>query len=375
MEETHLKNRATEVAMIAEQTKSGEQIVRDSEFAPNEQRLGVSVVICTYNGAARLPQTLAHLALQRNTDNIAWEVLVIDNASTDDSAETARRCWPVDASAPLRVVDEPRIGLSSARTRGFAEARYEIVSFVDDDNWVAEDWIRRVSDTMSADSMLGAFNGLSYAVCEIEPPGWFDRFQANYTIFTKEDLAKLSEVPHGLFGAGLNIRKTVWLGLRQANFEFNLSDATGTKLSRGGDSELSFAIREAGWKLAIDPALRVQHFIPAYRLNWAYLRRLNRESAISTVTLDAYNLPPDYGTGMKSRLRKIWVWHAMVAVKALLKDPRTLLLAPFCAMEGDSAVFSYEGWRGRLIGLLRLRSKYNAAVLKQRRWKVRDPHS
>ena len=118
------------------------------------------------------------------------------------------------APAPLRVVDEPRIGLSSARIRGFAEARYEIVSFVDDDNWVANDWIRRVSETMSADSTLGAFNGLSYAVCEIEPPGWFERFQASYTIFTKEDLARLGEVPHGLFGAGLNIRKTVWLGLR-----------------------------------------------------------------------------------------------------------------------------------------------------------------
>jgi len=340
-----------------------------------ETPLGVSVVICTYNGAARLPQTLAHLAAQEKTGAIAWEVIVVDNASTDDTAKVARRCWPADAPAPLRVVDEPRIGLSTARTRGFAEARYEIVSFIDDDNWVASDWINRVNETMSADSRLGALNGLSYPVCEIEPPPWFERFRENYTVFTQEDLARMGGLPRGLFGAGLNVRKAAWLGLRHADFEFNLSDAIGAKLSRGGDSELSFAIREADWKLAIDPSLRLQHFIPASRLNWAYLRRLKRESAISTVTLDAYNLPSDPGTGMKTRLRKTWGWHAMAAAKALLKDPRTLVLAPFCAMEGDPAVLAYEGWRGRLTGLLQLRGKYQAAMLKQRRWKVREPRA
>jgi glycosyltransferase involved in cell wall biosynthesis len=332
---------------------------------------GVSVVICTYNGAARLPQTLAHLGAQENTDAIAWEVLLVDNASTDDTVEVAQRCWPTDAPAPLRVVHEPRIGLSNARTRGFSEARYEIVSFIDDDNWVARDWISRVSEIMWADSRLGALNGLSYPVFEIEPPQWFERFQEIYAVFTEENLARLNGLPYGLFGAGLNVRKAAWLELKRADFEFDLSDVVGAKLSRGGDSELTFAIREAGWKLAFDPALRLQHFLPANRLNWAYLRKLSRESAISTVALDAYNLPA--GTGIKSRLRKTWAWHALGAVKALLKNPRTLILAPLCAMEGDPAVIAYEGWRGRLSGLLRLRGGYRKAMLRPHRWKVGEP--
>ena len=45
-------------------------------------------------------------------------------------------------------------------------------------------------------------------------------------------------------------------------------DVVGAKLSRGGDSELTFAIREAGWKLAFDPALRLQHFLPAKCRDW-----------------------------------------------------------------------------------------------------------
>jgi glycosyltransferase involved in cell wall biosynthesis len=362
-------------ALRMDRAFGNQAVARGRATHAGETLLGVSAVICTYNGAARLPQTLAHLAAQENRGAVAWEVLVVDNASTDDTAEVARRCWPADAPAPLRVVNEPQIGLSSARARGFAEARYEIVSFVDDDNWVANNWINKVSEIMSADSRLGAFNGLSYPVCEIEPPAWFERFQKHYAVFTKEDLARQSGLPHGLFGAGLNVRKTAWLGLKHADFDSNLSDAIGTKLSRGGDSELSFAIREAGWKLDIDPYLRLQHFLPAYRLNWAYLRRLSRESASSTVTLDAYNLPADLGTGLGTRLRKTWMWHALGAAKALLKDPRTLLLAPFCAMEGDPAVLVYEGWRGRLAGLLCLRGKYDAAMIKQRRWKEREPRA
>src|SRR5690348_8092021 len=98
--------------MIAQRTYGSEQATRDPESALSEQQLGISVVICTYNGAERLPQTLAHLAAQEDTGTIAWEVLVVDNASTDDTAEVARRCWPADAPAPLRVVGEPRMGLS-----------------------------------------------------------------------------------------------------------------------------------------------------------------------------------------------------------------------------------------------------------------------
>jgi hypothetical protein len=347
----------------------------EPELHPKHAPSGVSVVICTYNGAARLPQTLAHLAAQENTGTIAWEVLVIDNASTDDTAEVARRCWPADAPAPLRVVREPRLGTANARRCGLIEARYEIISFVDDDNWLAANWLVTMNEIMACDPQSGALGSISYPVCEIEPPRWFDRFRAEYTIFTEEDLTATGGAHWGLFSAGMSIRKTAWLQLSRDGFDFSISGAVGSKLGRGEDSELTFALREAGWKLRIDPRLRFRHFIPAHRLNWAYLRKLRRESAISTVALDAYHLTDDGGTGITNRLRKSWIWHALAAAKALLRDPRTLVLAPWCAMEGDPAVLVYEGWRGRLTGLLRLRGGYRAAMLKPRRWKVRAPRT
>lgn len=50
-----------------------------------------------------------------------------------------------DHPAPLRVVLEPRLGSNLARERGLREARYELVSFIDDDNWVNENWVSTVS--------------------------------------------------------------------------------------------------------------------------------------------------------------------------------------------------------------------------------------
>src|SRR5437773_6033620 len=104
--------------------------------------LGVCVVICCHNGGKRLARTLAHLADQVVPPEIAWEVIVVDNASTDGTADVAAACW--SNCVPLRIISEPRLGLTYARERGFREAKYEFISFVDDDNWVSPEWVRTV---------------------------------------------------------------------------------------------------------------------------------------------------------------------------------------------------------------------------------------
>ncbi len=338
------------------------------------RRLGVSVVICTYNGAARLPATLAHLAAQKGGDGLEWEVIVVDNASTDDTAEVARRCWPPDAPALLRIVHEPRSGLANARVRGFAEARHEIVSFVDDDTWVADDWISIVSEVMSKSPGLGALGSLAYPACEIQAPPWFERFKINYAILTDDNLSVIGEPPVALFGAGLSVRRTAWRQLVRDNFSFGGLGMTGSKLGGGEDNELTCSLREAGWELRVDPRLRIEHFLPSNRLNWPYLRRLVRQRIASSVFLDAYGPPSERPAGLKARARATWTWQVLVAVKQLLQRPRALVLAPFCMMEGDPLVLEYESWVGRLKGLIQMRREYAATRhrLAQRKWNRRD---
>src|SRR5438552_18835729 len=96
--------------------------------------LRLSVVIPTYNGAGRLPVPLRALASQEGAAG-PFEVVVVDNASTDGTAEAARGHAAALAArgAELRVVGEPRPGATFARLRGAREARGELVGFLDDD--------------------------------------------------------------------------------------------------------------------------------------------------------------------------------------------------------------------------------------------------
>src|SRR5690348_6905842 len=103
---------------------------------------GVSIVICFHNGANRLAQTIRHIALQRVPPDIPWELILIDNASTDQSARVATDEWQNHAvRSSLRVIAEPVIGLSYARARGFEEALYAYVILCDDDNWLDENYV------------------------------------------------------------------------------------------------------------------------------------------------------------------------------------------------------------------------------------------
>ncbi len=104
---------------------------------------GVSVIICCYNGSSRLPMTLTHLATQRVPKSLKWEVLLIDNASTDGSASIAQKIWDelLPDSELFRIILEPKAGQHFARIRGAKEAQYDLLLFCDDDNWLDPDYI------------------------------------------------------------------------------------------------------------------------------------------------------------------------------------------------------------------------------------------
>src|SRR3990170_3944560 len=132
---------------------------------------GVSIIICCHNGASRLAETIRHIARQRVPPYIPWELLIVDNGSTDDSALVARKEWQKHrVDTYLRIVKEPVLGLSFARQRGFREARYEYMILCDDDNWLDEEYICTVYQILIENSNIGALGGLGKLVYEIDPP-------------------------------------------------------------------------------------------------------------------------------------------------------------------------------------------------------------
>lgn len=246
---------------------------------------GISVVICCYNSELKIQKVLSYLQKQNFNPNINWEVLVVDNASTDRTAEEAKESWAME-NVDLRVAHEPNPGISHARRRGFEDARFEIISFVDDDNWVEAEWIQKVYDTMYSDLEIAILGGVGIASFEETPPSWFAQNESSYAVGLQGD--KSGERTTSVYGAGLNIRKSTWDNLQENGFKFQLTGRKGNLLSSGEDSELCQAVVLSGQKIFYRSDLTFYHFMPPGRLSWEYLMKLTGSFGRADAILGVY---------------------------------------------------------------------------------------
>lgn len=129
-----------------------------TERRPERPRF--SVVVPAHNEADGLAATLEALGAQ--DVDAAYEVLVVDNASTDATAAIAR-------AHGVHVVAEPRRGVCQARQTGVDAARGEIIASTDADTVPPLDWLRRLDATLSNDSTLVAVAG----PCRYTDPPWW----------------------------------------------------------------------------------------------------------------------------------------------------------------------------------------------------------
>jgi glycosyltransferase involved in cell wall biosynthesis len=334
---------------------------------------GVSVIVRTSDGASRLPAALAHLRAQAPT-TVPWEVLLVDNASTDDAVKVALSCWG-GGPVPLRTMPEPKLGRKSATERGLKEARHEFVGFVDDDNWVAPDWVQVAYHTLASDPFLGAVGSVCDTVFETPEPKWFSEFHSSYGVLTDSDLYQRKDPWEYLHGAGLCIRKQAWTRLVQGGFR-SLADRIGARSPGTGDTELALAIRLAGWKICVERRLRIKHFMSAERLCWEYLRRLQRGCAASQALLDAYsahNLSMRYR--LKPRLGQLWWCQAGRCLLKLMRRPGALARALTSKGEDQEDVIEVERLFGRILGMAHLRGRYRGSRrhVRYAPWRLRKP--
>jgi glycosyltransferase involved in cell wall biosynthesis len=328
--------------------------------------LGVSIVVCCHNSAKRLPDTLAHLASQKIPDGVSCEVVVVDNASTDNTAVLAQELWPAHCRIPLRVLQEPQLGLSCARHRGIVEAKYEFVSLIDDDNWACPEWVSVAAEIMAQHPEVGACGGYNEAVYEVAPPAWFDQFKASYAVGAQgQGPGDITDTRGFLWGAGLTIRKSAWQQLVDSGYQSLLVDRQGEKLSAGQDTELCFALRLAGWRLWYDPRLRLFHYLPAGRLKWRYLRLLCRGFGEASVSFDSYEIAFNSNgahSGLVKRVKTTWLWRTLATTKSLLRHPVKLALSLRMPLESDPDVLLIENYWGRLRELFRRRKTYGSNI-------------
>ena len=284
---------------------------------------GVSVVVCCYNSATRLPKTLEHLAKQQNAQAINWEVIIVDNNSTDDTTVVAQHEWAKwELSVPVRVVAEPQAGLTYARRKGVQESKYDFVLFCDDDNWLCATYVADVYDILSKDGAIGALGGWGEPVYEQIPEDWFleGNFCKRMATGPQGDQAGDITKSRGyVYGAGMAMpRSLVWhLFTTKTHY---LKDRMGKLLTGGGDMELCYLAQLEGYKIWYSDKLRFFHFMPVNRTIPDYLTKLSRGKAYSSVLLKPYEIVLRGETLMNKNL--IWLRLLLPKLKHYLKSLR-----------------------------------------------------
>ncbi|MBK9226764.1 MAG: glycosyltransferase [Ignavibacteria bacterium] len=251
---------------------------------------GVSVVICCYNSEKVLPMTLNHLCTQNVPNKIPWEIIIVDNASTDNTAEVAKKIFEgSDCLCDFKIVKEINPGLSAARLKGLESAKYEYVIFCDDDNHLDKNFVRHTFDIMHGNDEIGVLGGQSTTEFDILPKNWFYDWQDSFAIGKQsENNGDITWTRGYVWGASMVVRRSAFRKLIQKGFKSNLTDRKGTALSAGGDTEICYALRNDGWKIWYDSRLMFRHHIPPERLDWKYLRKLFRGFGQASAVLDVY---------------------------------------------------------------------------------------
>ncbi len=275
--------------------------------------MDVSIAICTWNRAKRLNRTLQQLCSVRVPERLDWELLVVENGCTD---ETAAVIQSYADRLPIRRLVEPALGVSNARNCALREARGDLLIFTDDDILVDEDWIDAYTSAARRWPNAGYFGGLIAPLYDQEPPPWFRAHEHILGPYIGEahDLG-VAERPFAPnewpWGGNMAFRR---LAFQTTSFAANLG-RRGRERTAGGELAYCQALVAAGFEGVWVPTARVQHLVEAERLGLGFIWRNFVGQGVTDVRFEGRpkGVALMFGVprwlileAMRSRLRYLW---------------------------------------------------------------------
>jgi len=298
-----------------------------------------SVIICSRDRAADLVRTLNSLQGALASAIEGWEIVVVDNASSDDTAGAARATLGEDAT----VVVEERLGLSHARNRGVAEARGEVLVFIDDDITVDERWVRTYEETFRDGSVAAAGGPVETIFPEGSDPDYVRAVMADGGSGTGHympDGGRAEVFP----GRDPGYPRGGNMAIRAAAIEdvgdFDVALGWGKHQIPAEETELFARMCAAGHRIWYVPEAHVLHRFQIEKVNWAYLKRWHRGYGRASVIMKGR---PSAGRRLLRVADQLVTWLRYSLVVAL--DRRRASAKP-----------SRKKWQaeGRIAQLLRL---------------------
>lgn len=270
-----------------------------------------TVAICTWNRAPLLSKLLERLTCVRQPSG-AWEVVVVNNGSTDD---TERVLDSFAARLPLRRAFEPRPGLSHARNTAVQHATGDYLVWTDDDTLVDVEWLAAYALAVEQHPEAAIFGGPVRPLFEGTPPPWLlDGWQKISTAFAARDFGdEPFELGDGKlpFGANFVVRAREQ---KQFPYDPNLGRKQAGGLL-GEESAVIRAILKAGGSGWWVPDASVEHWIPKERQSVRYLRSYYELQGKTFHNWEADGRPTFRG-------RPLWLWRRIIQAELLYSCAR-----------------------------------------------------
>ena len=254
---------------------------------------GVTVLICSFNSATRITETIEHLAAQQFTFPLNWEIIFIDNASTDNCGMIARQTWEKYqvSNSGFHLIQESKPGKIFALHLGISKARYEYFVICDDDNRLDPTYVETCFEILENNPQIGAVGGRGIAVTDGQPlPDWFPDFGKHYASGGQDESTRDITRRRGyLWGAGMASRTDLFKSM-YLRFPSFLIGRKGKELIGGEDTEYCLRLVLKGWRLYYDSRLSFEHYMPVHRLETAYRDRLVKTLDEDGIVLEKYYL-------------------------------------------------------------------------------------
>ena len=272
--------------------------------------MDASIIVCTYNRADSLKDTLQALRQQVVSPDIRWEVLIVDNNSNDHTSalvEQEQLSW-----SRLRYAHEKQQGLSHARNLGINCATGKVLLFTDDDVLPEPDWLQTTLEGLDK-YQADACGGYIAPIWESTPPPWLtERFYGFLAVRTeRSDDYTIEKPAQAPFGANMAVKKSVFD--KVGAFDTNRG-RKGKVLASGEDGELFERILAAKLKAVFLGSSRVHHKVESFRLTKKYIRNWRFQSSSNIAqslglkgTRRIFNIPLYiFPQLLRSILRMLW---------------------------------------------------------------------
>jgi glucosyl-dolichyl phosphate glucuronosyltransferase len=229
-----------------------------------ERPMHITVILCTYNRAHSLLEALRSVAASSLPPSVAWEVLIVDNNSRDNTREIAQE-FCRQCPDRFRYIFEPQQGKSFALNSGIRQSQGDVLAFMDDDVTVEPTWLYNLTHALESNEWSGA-GGRIILEWPASIPYWLttDGPYARHGFPGFDQGREAKELVGPPFGTNMAFLREVFV--KHGGFRTDLGPNPGSQI-RAEDTEFGRRLIQAGERLRYEPDAVVHHPVPADKLN------------------------------------------------------------------------------------------------------------